>query len=70
MAVGQADAGFFRENWPIYQTDMKAEDWDNFSRQARFVTIRCVSEEDGPYVQFNAYNLAVYEELKAQLGAA
>lgn len=68
-AVGEADAGFFRENWPIYQTDMKAEDWDNFSRQARFVTIRCVSEEDGPYVQFNAYNLAVYEELKAQLGA-
>lgn len=49
---------------------MKAEDWDNFSRQARFVTIRCVSEEEGPYVQFNAYNLAVYEELKAQLGAA
>lgn len=69
-AIGEEDAGFFRENWPIYQTGMKAEDWDDFSQNARFVTVLCVDDESAPYVQFDAYNLAVYEELKAQLGAA
>ena len=48
---------------------MKAEDWDDFSQKARFVTVLCVDNENAPYVQFDAYNLAVYEELNAQLGA-
>lgn len=68
-AIGEEDAEFFRENWPIYQTDMRAEDWDDFSQKARFVTVLCVDDENAPYVQFDAYNLAVYEELNAQLGA-
>lgn len=44
-----------------------AQDWEHFSQSGRMVTVVCTLDENGPLVQFDAYNLAVYQELAAQL---
>lgn len=62
------DASFFQENWTIYRTDMATEqDWDQFYQNGRMVTVVCTLDEGAPLIQFDAYDLAVYQELAAQL---
>ena len=66
--LNSKDVSFFQNNWPIYLPDMAtAQDWEHFSQSGRMVTVVCTLDENGPLVQFDAYNLAVYQELAAQL---
>ncbi len=61
---------FFRENWPIYQSNMTEDDWETFSEKGRMVTILCSMDQKTPYIQFEAYNLAVYHELEKRNSSA
>ena len=66
-AVEEEDRSYFQENWSYYVFGLNEDTWDAFSEKGRMVTISCSTDPDNPYVQFNAYNLAVYNELKAQM---
>lgn len=60
------DTAFFRENWPRYLPGLTEDSWEEFSRQARLVTVVCHTDGEAPYLQFDAYPMAVYNALCAQ----
>lgn len=64
--LGEEDASFFRENWPTYQPDMTVDDWEMFSGQARLVTVVGDFGAENPSVRFDAYPMAVYQELASR----
>ncbi|WP_302200018.1 hypothetical protein [uncultured Gemmiger sp.] len=64
--LGEGDASFFRENWPLYQPDMTVDDWETFSGQARLVTVVGDFSEQNPSIRFDAYPMAVYRELESR----
>lgn len=65
-----ANTEFCRENWPLYRTELKTDaDWDAFASQGRLVTIVCEQQQEGLSVWFNAYDLAVCNELTARQDA-
>ncbi|HCA70375.1 MAG TPA: hypothetical protein DEP17_08285, partial [Lachnospiraceae bacterium] len=61
----------FRDRWKNYQPGLKDENWDAFSQNAKMVTV--VWTDDGSpsneknILDFNAFNLVVYNEIKSQL---
>lgn len=65
-ALGEADAAAFREGWPAWLPGMTAADWDSFADSARLVTVVCEDSGQGPTLQFDGYNLAVWRYLQAQ----
>lgn len=64
--IGEKNAAFFRENWPRYLPCVTEETWEEFSQKARLVTAVCYTDDQAPYLQFDAYPLAVYNVLEAQ----
>ncbi len=63
------DAAYFEENWKKYRPDLASEeDWDRLCREGRMVTIVCEENQGATSVRFDAYDLAVYNELKAATG--
>lgn len=66
-AVEKEDRPYFQENWSYFVSGLDEDTWDEFSEKGRMVTICCFTDTENPYIQFNAYNLAVYNELKAQM---
>lgn len=65
--IGDESKAIFQENWPTFQPGLAPEDWDSFSNDARFVTIVCEEGDDFSTLQFNAYNLNVYNEISASI---
>ena len=66
-AIGEKDTAFFRENWPYYVPNLDESQWEEFSRNGHLVTVSMAKEEENKTVNFNGYNLAVYEEIKEEL---
>lgn len=58
--------------WKNYQSGLNDDNWDTFSQNAKLVTLvwsdngEAPSPEDNA-VDFNAYNLVVFDEIKSQL---
>ncbi len=64
--IDEEDMPFFRENWTIYQPNLDDEGWEYFLEEGRMVTAYSGNNEENPFIQFDAFVLAVYEELKEQ----
>ena len=65
--IDQEEEAEFKKQWPIYLAYLDERDWESFSTEGRMVTA-VYSEnqagQDNIVIQFDAYNLAVYSEIK------
>lgn len=57
----------YEKLWEFFQTGLNADTWDEFSQNARMVKVTWSTEEDINTLDFDAYNLRVYHQLKSQL---
>lgn len=64
-AIGEKDVTLFQENGVYYMPNLDESQWEDFSKNGRLVTISMVKDGENPTVNFNAYNLAVYEEIES-----
>lgn len=62
----------YRDRWKDYQSGLKDENWEEFSQNARMVNV--IWSDDGVFskleknaLDFNAFNLELYKEIKNQL---
>lgn len=53
--------------WEFFQPRLKEDNWTDFFQNARTVTVIWQDKEEGKSLDFNAYNLLVYNELKSRL---
>lgn len=63
-AIGEKDVTLFQENWPYYMPNLDENQWEDFSQNGHLVSVSLVKDGENPMVNFNAYNLAVYEEIE------
>lgn len=56
----------YRKSREFFQYGLTEENWDIFSQNARMVTVIWSVDEGVNRLEFNAYQLAVYKELKNQ----
>lgn len=65
-AIEKKDEALFRENWPYYMPNLDESQWEEFSKNGHLVTVSLVKDGENPKINFNAYNLAVYEEIEEE----
>lgn len=65
-AIGEKDTAFFQENWPYYIPNLDESQWEEFLQKGHLVTVSMSKEEENQTVNFNGYNLAVYEGIKEE----
>lgn len=66
--IDEKNETFYQENWGVYLKNLNEENWADFSKTGRMVTIVYAENEENVMVHFYGYNLAVYNELTEQLG--
>lgn len=64
--ISEKESESYRNLWTFFQPGLNEENWDAFRETARMVTVLW-NIEDWRTLEFNAYNLCVYNELKSQL---
>lgn len=64
--IPEDEAEYYERGWEIFQDELTRENWDEFSQNARMVTVIWSIEEDRNTLDFDAYNLGVYTALKSQ----
>lgn len=65
-AISEKEIQNYAPLWEEYQEGLNTERWSDFCENARLVNV-IWSDSEIPQVDFNAYNLAVYNELTQQL---
>lgn len=53
--------------WKDHLSTLNEENWDEFAREARMVTVACWYNASGNQISFDAYNLLIFNELKKQV---
>lgn len=66
-AIGEKNVEFFKKNWSYYMPNLDKSQWEEFSQNSHLVTVSMAKDEEYLTVNFNAYNLAVYEEIEEKL---
>ncbi|GMQ62958.1 hypothetical protein [Vallitalea maricola] len=62
----------YRNLWKNYQTSLRDDNWDTFSKNAKMVTVVWSDNGEFPSLEkyaldFNGYNLVVFNEINSQL---
>lgn len=65
--IGEKDMAVFQEKWSYYMPNLDESQWEKFSQNGHLVSAFLRKDGDNPQVSFNAYNLAVYEEIEEEL---
>ena len=63
-ALEKKDKDLFRENWTYYMTKLDESQWEEFSENGHLVSVSLDKDSENPVISFDAYNLAVYEEIE------
>lgn len=66
-SIGKGNGQDYEKPWEFFQTGLNADTWDEFSQNARMVKVTWSTEENVNTLDFDAYNLCVYRQLKSQL---
>ena len=53
-------------HWPYYIPNLDESQWEEFLQNGHLVTVSMSKEEENQTVNFDGYNLAVYEEIKEE----
>lgn len=64
--ISEKESESCRNLWAFFQPGLNEENWGDFCETARMVTVLW-NNDDWKTLEFNAYNLCVYNELKNQL---
>lgn len=64
--ISDKESESYRNLWAFFQPGLNEENWGEFCETARMVTVLW-NNDDWKTLEFNAYNLCVYNELKNQL---
>jgi len=72
QSIPEKERESYRDRWKNYQPGLKDENWDAFSQNARMVTAIWSDNGEFPTLEknaldFNAFNLVLYKEIKGQL---
>lgn len=65
-SISEKESESYRNLWAFFQPGLNEENWGEFCETARMVTVLW-NNDDWKTLEFNAYNLCVYNELKNQL---
>lgn len=66
--IPERESENYKDLWIPYRPNLTKKNWKEFSQNAGAVTIILQKSENSVTLYFDAYNLAVYYELKNQLG--